>query len=130
MPIFLRVIDRWRHRRQGQKQEEYVKNIVHECVNRILAVNPTRDPHPLDGINMDRYNCLNKMMLELRVALKDYSSFLSPEKRRDIGSFYTNTATAASVEYIWSHYGCRDREFYEKEVFDKLREIKWLELDG
>lgn len=126
-PFTLRAYDYCRHRRMEQEQEGYFRNIVHDSVDKILDVKTSQGRNPISEMNEERYKCLERMICDLKVALKDHSSCLPPEKKRDIRNICA--ITRGSFLSVFRDFAYQDPRLFEKHLVGKLREFKWLELD-
>ena len=112
---------------RGWRQTKHIRKIVQNGRSRVLADYPDKDRPIRDDIDIRRYSAFIRMTSTLRAALEYKSSDLPFDKKNDI--WYICTEVRKIVETA-SNYsvGPLPKTYYEADLFDKLKEIKWLRL--
>lgn len=112
---------------RGWRQTKLIRKIVQNGRNRVLADYPDKDRPICDDIDIRRYYLFMKMTSTLKAALEYKSSDLPFDRKNDIR--YICTDVRKFVETAWNQsVGPLPKTYYEANIFDKLKEIKWLKL--
>ena len=129
MPIVLRILDYFRHRRRRRQQIDYIRKLMHDHLSTILEISPTLDStsdYTISG-NQARLHCFDKMIFDLKAVLHDYSSDLPHNIKKDIRDImdYFSRSIMPALRSPYQRTG----PDYDRLIFVELRKYDWLNVE-